>query len=515
MAKPNEVQLDRSTTTRRTAKTAKKSTYSVQSFTNKRKIVPLATSPRGEKVSTNKAAVDPTNKRSTNNQRPNKVSKEKPLHPIAAAIDRCLARISDVRYSLKFVMSYVANSRIKEIDKAKKELLSHAELLRKDVISGASQAIAIKTMLESMSRLNRYERSELLPILAAGHFLTLFSSLDAFTGELLTALYRKKPGLYCRLNRAMTVAEMLQYSNVDDIKDIVLKSEIEAFRRKSYVEQFEMLENQFGLTLTKFKHWPEFVECTQRRNLFTHCDGYVSDQYISICGKHGFPFSGEIKEGTRLHLEPHYLIHACGLSIEVTLKLGQTLWRKVLPEEIEEADDHLQRAQFDFLEREEWGSACMAGEFALSLPEHSTGVLKTIMAINYAIALFRCNETKQAMAVLDAIDWTALCFDFRLAERVLRHDYKSAKKLMIKIGKSGEFFIEQSYLSWPLFWDFRQSKEFAEGYKTVFGYDFADKLQMSATETQNMAKDEIQKEMKDSTRLLESVNANGEEEYHS
>jgi len=436
---------------------------------------------------------------------PKKPITKTPPHPIGEAINRCISRISDIRYSLKHVMSYVAKSRLDDIESARKDLHNQLTSLVANAGDGASRALAIKTIIEATSRLVRLEQSELLAILSTGHFLTLFSSFDAFTGELLTAIYRKKPDLYSKLNRSMMVAEMLQYSNVEDIKDIVLKSEIETVRRKSYVEQFELLESQFGLPLTKFDGWPAFVECAQRRNLFTHCDGYVSDQYISICRKHGCALSEDVREGVRLQLEPQYLARACSLTIEVALKLGQTLWRKVFPGELEEADKHLKNAQYDFLRRDEWVSARIAGDFALSLPKHSTSVLKTLMAVNYVIALRRCELEDKAKTVLDSIDWTALCYDFRLAERVLRHDFQNANELMIKIGKCGEFVDEHSYHSWPLFWEFRQTEEFAGAYKAVYGYDFADKLRSSASDSERRTTREIKQQEETCARLLSAT----------
>ncbi len=236
-------------------------------------------------------------------------------------------------------------------------------------------------------RLTRIHESELLNILLTGHLLTIFSSFDGYIGDLLESIYCKKPDLFKQLNRSMTISEMLQYKDVEDIKDIVLKSEIESFRRKSYIEQFENLENRFGLNLRKFQNWPLFVECSQRRNLFTHCDGVVSEQYIAVCENGNCEYDKSVKIGEKIKLDTNYLLDSCDIVIEVGLKLGQTLWRKIFEDELEQTDSHLQKVQYDFLVKEEWGCAKIAGEFAISQRNHSTDVLKTIMAVNYIIAL--------------------------------------------------------------------------------------------------------------------------------
>jgi hypothetical protein len=120
-----------------------------------------------------------------------KSSKSKPEeapHGIAAAIDKCIRRVSDIQYSLDNVMPQAAHFRIKEIKKELKFFRNNAATLSQKRIRGADRALAIKNVLSSDSRLDRYSQSELMGILAVGHFLTLFSSFDAFTGELLAAI---------------------------------------------------------------------------------------------------------------------------------------------------------------------------------------------------------------------------------------------------------------------------------------------------------------------------------------
>lgn len=419
----------------------------------------------------------------------------KPPHPIAAAIDKLVLRVSDVRQSLRQFIPQAAKWHLKEVKRWEKEMETYMKRLDLND-AGEPQdspelAVTIKGLFDASAKLERLEKSEMLEILATGHFLAMFTAFDAFTGDLLTALYQKKPEMFRHLQRSMTISEMLQHEHIDDIKTIILQSEIEAFRRNSYVEQFQLLETRFGIPLKKFSTWPLFVECAQRRNLFTHCDGLVSDQYLQICHQEGFEVPKDVKKGDKLKLSSKYLIEVCAHMIEVGLKLGQTLWRKVLEEELEKADEHLQVVQYDFLLMEEWQCAFMAGEFAVSLPRHSSDVLKTIMFVNYVISLKALGRSSAAETALSKRDWNALNYDFRLAERVLREDYEAAADIMIKIGKNGDFVTEQGYHTWPLFKEFRQSPEFLKAYKSVYGYEFTSKLKESAEESKKDALEEI------------------------
>jgi len=418
-----------------------------------------------------------------------------PVHPIALTIDTHILRICDLRANAFTLMKRAANSRIEELKKYIQIIKESYEILEDGVSS--EKIIAINNVIDTHEKIDRIIKSELLNDLAVGHFLTLFATFDAFTGDLLTAVYARKPELFNSLDRSMSISEMLTYGNVDDIKKIILASEIEAFRRKSYLEQFQTLENRFDLNLRKFENWSKFVECGQRRNLFSHCDGRVSEQYISICNDNEFKIPEDTIVDSKLALSPKYLFDSCNLIIEVILKLGQTIWRKLLPQELEKADKQLISIQYDFLRQSDWRSAIMAGDYAISLPHYASAVNSIILLINLIIALKNSKRDEQVNKLLDSQDWSALCNDFRIAEKVLREDFDAALDIMEKIGMKGDFINEHAYHVWPLFREFRQTEQFLKGYKKVYGYDFATKLKEAAEESSTEAEAQIFRKKED------------------
>lgn len=420
-----------------------------------------------------------------------KEKKEKKIDPIAEAIDKLILRASDICFSAVTFISKAEKWQIEQLKKHVKEINKSSDLLDSD--DEAIRAAALKHFFIADYNFKRIKKSEVVRTLEIGHFLSLFSAFDAFTGDLLSAIYNKNTELFKGINRSLTVSEMLQYENIDDVKSIILQNEIESFRRKSYVEQFETLESRFSINLKKFPKWSAFVECSQRRNLLTHCDGLVSEQYLQVCSKEGCKFDNPVKPGERLGLSPKYLINSCNLIIEVALKLGQTLWRDQFPSEIEKADDHLHSIQYDFLRRSQYGLAMMAGEFSINLPKHSGDTIKTIMHINYAIATKLSGDNEKTQKLLAAKDWGPLCTDFKLAVAILKDKYDEAAELMKKIGKEGEYVCEQAYHEWPLLRNFRESKEFQDTYNDIYGYAFVKELKRSANKVKVESKKEIAK----------------------
>jgi hypothetical protein len=94
-----------------------------------------------------------------------------------------------------------------------------------------------------------------------------------------------------------------------------------------------------------------------------------------------------------------------------------------------------------------------------------------MLIINRAQCCLWRRQTDECVAILDAEDWSASDLDFQVAVAVLRNEFKEAARLVTKIGADG-VVKKEAYEEWPLFKDFRQSDEFRNSYKQVFGQDF-------------------------------------------
>jgi diadenosine tetraphosphate (Ap4A) HIT family hydrolase len=115
------------------------------------------------------------------------------------------------------------------------------------------------------------------------------------------------------------------------------------------------------------------------------------------------------------------------------------------------------------------------------------------MIINYAIALAFSERKEQANQVLDKENWSALSWEFKLAQQVLKENYKESANLMRRIGKTGEMIIQHSYHIFPLFKYFRQTKDFLDAYNELYGYPFVDELKRTADEDKEQGETEIEK----------------------
>jgi len=403
---------------------------------------------------------------------------------IGNVIDNFLHRVLDIEDCAKDFIC-IASKKYDENSNRLKSSVSECLNILDNEEDECKRLIGEKGIRQAIREIDRHNNSSPVATLEKSLFIYLFAAFDKYIGDLLQVLYQLNPDLYKNISREISLSDILKYSSIEEVKQQILDKEIETLLRKGYVEQFKDLTNKFSITLTKFENWPFFIECAQRRNLFTHCDGVVSKQYIEACKSAGFKFKNEPLVGEQLHIGADYFFLSCHIVSEVAVMLGHTLWRKTQPKDLEKADSHLSRLVFDFLHMENWDKSIALSQFALRLPEISKEEIERIFTVNYAIALKSINKNSAAKNVLDKKDWSATTYDFKLAYAVLTDNYSDARFYMEKMGKSGEIFNELSFHDWPIFKDFRSKEEFFEGYKTVYGYEYTFKLHSLGEEKKN------------------------------
>jgi hypothetical protein len=220
------------------------------------------------------------------------VPKMEKYHPIAYAIDTYLHRVRDCSFCAEVFIPLSRRLKKRSYQKLLSDFESAEAIFKRDH-EEAEELAAINTIGAAVRKTVRLRKSNIEETLERSLFLKLFSSFDAFTGDLISAIYNNNPELYSNINREIKISEILKFSSFEEIKSEILQEEIENFRRKSYVDQFETLEKRFSINLKGFDRWKDFVECSQRRNLLTHCDGVISDQYIRLCKEAGYCHSGE------------------------------------------------------------------------------------------------------------------------------------------------------------------------------------------------------------------------------
>ena len=303
---------------------------------------------------------------------------------------------------------------------------------------------------------------------ARSFIVSLVSHYDAFLGGVIRALLLVKPEILSASERSLTFSQLVQFGSVEDAREFIIEKEVETVLRKSHTEQFDWLESKFNIKLRQgLDVWPEFVEVTERRNLFVHNRGLVSNQYLDVCRKQKVAFERVPRVGEELQVLPEYFNAAYEAILEIGIKLAHVLWRKVLPSDREAADDSLNEIVLDLLVEERFSIACRMLDFATALPHHSSEKSRLIFVINRAQAYKWSGDVETTKQILSEEDWSATSHEFSLAEAVLLDDFATADDVVKSIGANGGL-TKQYYREWPLFREYRKSENFQRIFEDMF-----------------------------------------------
>jgi hypothetical protein len=284
------------------------------------------------------------------------------------------------------------------------------------------------------------------------------------------------PEILNSVERHLSFKELLALPSIDAARQQLLDKEVESFLRASHADQFKWMENKLGVVLTKVPSWPHFIEITERRNLFVHCNGVVSGQYLSVCSEHKVDCSG-VALGDELDVTTEYFETAYATIVEIGVKLAYVVWRRLRPDEMEAADRTLNGLCLDLIRDEKYEVAKTILDFATSNKKFGLEYIRRVLILNRAQAYKWSGQDRRAKELLETEDWRAASEVLQLGTCVLRDDFKAAGKLMRHIGPDGSP-SRGDYKDWPIFKVFRTSPEFATAFEQVFGEPFGETAQL-------------------------------------
>ena len=362
----------------------------------------------------------------------------------------------------------------KTVDEIKKKTV----LLRKDT----------KSSKQNLSRATRHVRSLMRSIQSLNRADTMFRShalvcivsrYDYYLSDLLKNAYRKNPGQATGGDRALTYNDLLSLDSLDNLVELFILKEIDTFLHEAHDKQLKVLDQEFKLGIVdEFSGFSLFVEMTERRNLFVHGGGVVTKYYLRRCKEINYPVPTHIKPGAILSVSEDYFRSVITCMYELGVRLGFALACRLYSDNLKDIHNCLlSEIGFPLLQSERWELARQVFDFALSWPEKYilNDEARRYYVINNAIALNHLNRHQEALDLLSKYDWSSQSERMLLAISVLRHRWKQAEGIMSGM-KGDKPFTEDNYRTWPIFKEFRATKEFRRAYKKIYGKRFVVRL---------------------------------------
>jgi hypothetical protein len=350
--------------------------------------------------------------------------------------------------------------------------------------STSTYSLGFEHTMEVKRLLSHFQKASAATVIVPqSYFSALISQYDSFLGGLLRCLFHAQPGLLEGSERGLAYSQLCTFQNLEEAKNEIIEKEIESILRESHTQQFEIMQNRFSVKLKKdLPIWPVFVEVTERRNLFAHTNGKVSSQYLTVCDRHNVDYDNRPSPGDLLGVSPDYFRGAHACIFEVGIKLAHVLWRKILPNEMEWADQNLLMLGFDLIVAKHYELAIVLGTFAVQILKNwSSDDIKRRMVINLAQAYKWSGNEPLASQIIGSADWSSCDIDFKLALAVLKDDFKKAAELM-RVANTAKKINESDYRDWPIFKEFIKSQPFIDTFRDIFGHDL-EPIQASFTDT--------------------------------
>lgn len=428
-------------------------------------------------------------------------------------INRYIKHLDSLRDTVPLIMELVSGKTIKEA-KGIDSFISTNKIEEKQE-DGKSRVLIPTDKIDEFFKLN----DKLGASIIAQHFLPInfivafVSQYDAYLGRLIRTVFLTRPEILNSSEKNILFSELMDFKSLDEAKEFVIEKEVESVLRESHLKQFKWLEGKLSMKLREdLPSFTDFIEITERRNLFVHCNGVVSRQYLINCREGGVKSIDKIKLGVQLNASPKYLGKCYSVLFEIGVKLGQVIWRKLHPDKIEEADGNLIDICFDLLIKGRYKLAINLLNFAtITLKKHCDQETLLVFIVNKALGYYLSDKKEECYKILDSEDWSATSDTFKLAIAVLRENYIEATKLMAKLGPDHERVTKKAYMVWPLFKKFRESKEFNETYKVIFKEEFQyiedrpQKLDELIDEIRKMKKESEENKQKEETVDVEDI----------
>lgn len=318
-------------------------------------------------------------------------------------------------------------------------------------------------------------------LLLRSYVVSMVSQFDAYIGDLLRTIYEINPDKLKQSDHKFNFAELQAIGSIEAAKEQIIETKIENCLRDSHQDQFKEIASSIGVSnLKDFDNWPYFVEITQRRNLFVHSNGVVSNQYLTICKSEKVQL-GELKKGDQLEVDRSYFNKAYEVFYEVAVKLSQMTMRVLLFKKdktcLEDIDKCMITNTFDLILDGRYDVAIELANFALSERFNHNNKDRMYLVLNRAQAYKWNGNEKKCQELLSEEDFSACSSELKCPKYALEDNLDKVCEMMRSCGKDSEILKPEQYRTWPIFKGVRDKEKFRDTFKSIFGEDFDPEVQ--------------------------------------
>ena len=306
-------------------------------------------------------------------------------------------------------------------------------------------------------------------------FISIVSKFDAFVAYTIKFILKNYKDARLSSNTQVNFSEIEKYSTIEDLRNVMIDKIAEDELYGTHADFIASIQKhaKIDLKLTSLDFWSRYIELTERRNLFVHCDGIVSQKYINVCSQHN-ALSENIELKTKLTLDETYFHEAYRTLVVLNVIIAFRIVLKIFPTQKNRIYSELTNLTYMLIYDEEF-------DLAVDLLTYFTNqsfIRKEIndetyrrWIINLAQAFKWSGKSKDCLTILNGVQWSASSNIFKLAYYVLCDDIDKVLNLMPKM-KHEETFSNKFYMEWPLFKEIKKIDKFQKKYEELYNEKF-------------------------------------------
>lgn len=299
--------------------------------------------------------------------------------------------------------------------------------------------------------------------------VTAVSVYDVLLSKLIEEFFEVQKDAIKLIKQDITFDELSTFSSIEDARHHLIWREIDNLLRQSHLEHLRWIESKTNLTKlsSNNKFLKDFIEVTERRNLFVHNDGIVNKYYLKNCQDAGID-TLHLKEMDVLDCNEKYFNKAFDSLTIFGILLGHSIWRKTCPLEIDDANTEL----FDLIVRiisdKKYDTAITILDYFKTNIKQFDDEAKLLLDLNIAQCYKWQKKQEQCNLILKEKNWMAYSNRYKLAFYVLIDDFDNAAEVIKNLSSSDKLGIT-SIREWPIFQKAIKNDKIKAACKEKFG----------------------------------------------
>jgi hypothetical protein len=321
------------------------------------------------------------------------------------------------------------------------------------------------------------ERSKIaVKVLPRSLMVSMVSQFDCLITILIKRILKKYEGAISH-EKTLTITEIKNLKNKDDIIDFLIEKEISSLGYDNHISHIEWIETKTGVKIMEYikDEVPILIELTERRNLFVHNDGKVDSKYLNNCKKGKVVFNRIYKKGEDLSVGPKYFKDCYNCLYSISAKIVYLLSEKLSPKDNKDQLNEFFNNEIciKLIQNKNYVLSRNILKFILdNFKGVTTEAFTKVFVINYALVNKLDGNDNEARNIIKKEDWTACNNDLKLAVSIINGDFEETFDLMEKIGKHGDIITMENYRNDPIFIPIRKMDRFRDLYKKIYNEDY-------------------------------------------